>query len=233
MLKQSVNKTIKEYKPDILHSFYASSYALIGALCSIQPIVISVWGSDVFEFPKKSILHKFVLKFSLNRAICICATEEGLKTETEKYTSRKNHIIPFGIDIDYFKPVTNLQSDCITIGTAKHFKKIYGIETLIKSFAIPKQHEKYSNLKLPLIGGGEEKNNYITLTNKLGIMDCINFTGFIRNDQLHPEYQKMDIIVIPTLRESFGISVLEGIVVKYQLLHQRSLVLMKLEHLKP
>ena len=63
-------------------------------------------------------------------------------------------------------------------------------------------------------------------------MDCINFTGFIRNDQLHPEYQKMDIIVIPTLRESFGISVLEGIVVKYQLLHQTSVVLMKLEQLK-
>ena len=205
-----IKKTIKDYEPDILHSFYASSYGLIGALCSIKPFVISVWGSDVFEFPKKSILHEFILKFSLNKATCICATGQGLKTESKKYTSNKIHVIPFGINIDYFKPVTKTQKDTITIGTVKHFKKIYGIETLIKSISLLKQDENYSNLKLLLIGDGEEKKNYIKLANKLGIVNDINFTGFISNEHLHPQYQKMDIVVIPSIRESFGISVLEG-----------------------
>ena len=61
-----------------------------------------------------------------------------------------------------------------------------------------------------LIGDGEEKKNYIKLANKLGIVNDINFTGFISNEHLHPQYQKMDIVVIPSIRESFGISVLEG-----------------------
>ena len=104
----------------------------------------------------------------------------------------------------------NFQSDSVTIGIVKHFKKIYRIETLIKSFAILKQQEKYSNLKSLLIGDGEERNNYITLENKLGIIDCIDFTRFSCNDQLHPEYQKIDIMVISSIRESFGISILEG-----------------------
>jgi L-malate glycosyltransferase len=73
-----------------------------------------------------------------------------------------------------------------------------------------KQDKNYSNLKLLLVGDGEEKKNYIKLANKLGIVNDINFTGFISNEQLHPQYQKMDIVVIPSIRESFGISVLEG-----------------------
>ena len=101
------------------------------------------------------------------------------------------------------------------MATVKHFKKIYGIETLIKSISLLKQDENYSNLKLLLIGDGEEKKNYLKLANKLGIVNDINFTGFISNEQLQPQYQKMDIVVIPSIRESFGISVWKACLVKY------------------
>ena len=205
-----IRSSIKDFKPDILHSFYASSYGLIGALCGIQPFVISVWGSDVFEFPKKSFLHRLVLKFSLKKANCICATGEGLKKETQNYTLKKIHVIPFGIDTEYFKPTVGFNINSITIGTVKHFKKIYGIETLIKAVSLLKKEESYSNLKLLLIGDGQEKKNYIALANSLGIGESIEFTGFISNEKLYQQYQKIDIVVIPSLRESFGISVLEG-----------------------
>ena len=205
-----IRKTIKDFEPDILHSFYASSYGLIGALCGIKPFIISVWGSDVFEFPNKSLLHRLVLKLSLNKANCVCATGEGLKAETEKYTSKKIHVIPFGIDTEYFKPTVGFNINSITIGTVKHFKKIYGIETLIKAVSLLKKEESFSNLKLLLIGDGQEKKNYIALANSLGIGESIEFTGFISNEKLYQQYQKIDIVVIPSLRESFGISVLEG-----------------------
>ncbi len=45
---------INDFKPDILHSHYASSYGLLGALVRFHPFIISVWGSDVFSFPKRS-----------------------------------------------------------------------------------------------------------------------------------------------------------------------------------
>ena len=65
---------IIDIKPDIIHSHYASSYGLLGAFTRFHPFVISVWGSDVYLFPKKSIIHKNVLKFSLSRAITMIPT---------------------------------------------------------------------------------------------------------------------------------------------------------------
>ena len=53
-----------------------------------KPFVISVWGSDVFD-PNKSLLHKFILKYSLSKANKICATGEVLKKESQRYTSQK------------------------------------------------------------------------------------------------------------------------------------------------
>jgi UDP-N-acetylglucosamine:LPS N-acetylglucosamine transferase len=39
-------KVIRNFKPDIVHAHYATSYGLLGALCGFKPFVLSVWGSD-------------------------------------------------------------------------------------------------------------------------------------------------------------------------------------------
>ena len=119
-------------------------------------------------------------------------------------------VIPFGINTDYFKPDKSKKANTLTIGTVKHFKTIYGIETLIKAVAQLAENGQLTNYRLLLIGDGPQKQNYIRLAKQLGIEDKIEFTGFIINNQLASYYQQMDIVVIPSLRESFGISVLEG-----------------------
>ncbi|MEC8967557.1 MAG: glycosyltransferase [Bacteroidota bacterium] len=205
-----IRKRIKSFKPDVLHSFYASSYGLIGALCGIKPFVISVWGSDVFEFPNKSLLHKFILKYSLSKANKICATGEVLKKESQRYTSKKIEVISFGINTDLFKPLVNSNRSSFTIGTVKHFKSIYGIEILIKAIAQLKNNNIITKFNLLLVGDGPEKDKYVSLATELGILEHITFSGFIENNKLPKYYNQMDVVVIPSLRESFGISVLEG-----------------------
>ena len=65
----AVKKVIKGYKPDIVHAHYATSYGLLGALSGFHPLIISVWGSDIFNFPRKSFLHKGLIKFNTNEPI--------------------------------------------------------------------------------------------------------------------------------------------------------------------
>src|ERR1051326_9430158 len=55
-------KAIHKFKPDILHAHYATSYGMIGMRADFHPYIISCWGSDVMDFPKKSFIHKFTLK---------------------------------------------------------------------------------------------------------------------------------------------------------------------------
>src|SRR5262249_39253213 len=53
-----LKRLIKDFQPDVLHAHYGSSYGLLGALSGFSPFVVSTWGSDVFEFPRKSAIHR-------------------------------------------------------------------------------------------------------------------------------------------------------------------------------
>jgi len=45
---------------------------------------------------------------------------------------------------------------------------------------------------------------------KNSISDKVRFTGFLNRNQLSEEYKKADIFVLPTLKEGFGMTVLEA-----------------------
>ena len=62
---KKIKKIVKEINPDILHAHYASSYGLIAALINFKPTILSVWGSDVYDFPKESFINKEVLKYNM------------------------------------------------------------------------------------------------------------------------------------------------------------------------
>ena len=75
-----LKKYIRTIKPDIINSHSASSYGFMGALSGFHPFFISVWGSDIFIFPKKSIFHRMILKFTLYKADNIFSTGYTMKT---------------------------------------------------------------------------------------------------------------------------------------------------------
>jgi len=211
-----LRKTIKKFNPDILHAHYATSYGLLGVLTRFRPLVISVWGSDVYFFPKKSILHKCLLKFNLKFADYILSTSEAMASETKLYTKKTIEITPFGVDIDLFKPkkVESLfEKNSIVIGTVKSLDEVYGIEYLIRAFHILKK--KYSNINLLLIGGASRSNtdysDYLkNLVHELNIEKSTIFTGRVSHELVSDYHNMLSVPVYVSLRESFGVSVIES-----------------------
>ena len=57
-LLPTLKKAIKQFNPDILHAHYASSYGLLRSLSGFHPYCVSVWGSDVYDFPNTSPIAK-------------------------------------------------------------------------------------------------------------------------------------------------------------------------------
>src|ERR1051326_927110 len=70
----AVRRLLTRIQPDILHAHYASGYATLGRLARFHPYVVSVWGSDVFDFPKKSVVHRYIIRQNLNSADRVCST---------------------------------------------------------------------------------------------------------------------------------------------------------------
>lgn len=206
-----IKKLVNALKPDILHSHYASSYGLFGSICNYHPFVISIWGSDVNDFPTHSILHKNLFKHILKSSDMVCSTSSSLAESTRVYYDKDITITPFGVDVKLFKnKIPVLNNNYITIGAVKGLEKIYGIDILINSFAILIKKYENEDLRLLIVGDGSYKPNLIDLCAKLNIASKVNFVGFIDNNNVTNYINKMDIVCIPSISEGFGVSAVEA-----------------------
>lgn len=206
-------KAIRNFKPDIVHAHYATSYGLLGALCGFKPFVLSVWGSDVYDFPKVSFIHKLMIQFNLYRAGKILSTSHVMALETKQYTSKEIHITPFGIDVSKFKKKeveSIFHSETIVIGTVKTLSSKYGIDYLIKAFKIVKEKHTDLPLKLMIVGEGEDKIKLISLCKNLDIVNDVVFVGNVANDLVPNYINMMDVYVALSISESFGVAIVEA-----------------------
>jgi glycosyltransferase involved in cell wall biosynthesis len=211
--RSTLKKTIAEFKPDILHAHFATSYGLLGALSGFHPYIISVWGSDVYDFPLKSVLHKGLIKYNLSQADRVLSTSHVMAEETRKYTTKPIEVTPFGIDTDLFKPqpVKSLfEAKDIVIGTVKTLERKYGIDYLIRAFKLLKQKHPGLPLKLLIVGGGSQEKYLKSLTDELELSQDTVFTGRVSYDEVPSYHNMLTIFVALSTQESFGVAVIEA-----------------------
>lgn len=214
-LIRKIKKIVYDIKPDILHAHYASSYGFIGSLINYKPYIISVWGTDIYEFPKNGLIQKCIIKYNLKKADYIFSTSLAMATETSKYTNKKIEITPFGIDINKNKIIEEKRKekkerDYFVIGTIKTLEKRYGMEYLIKAFKIIKDKYKDKKIILKIAGDGHELENLQKLVNNLNLTNDVKFYGRIPQEEVPRMFNDFDIAVFPSLKESFGVSSIES-----------------------
>lgn len=205
-----IKRKIAEFKPDILHAHYASSYGLLGALTHFHPYIISVWGSDVYSYPKAGWVYKKLLSHALKKADAILSTSQCMAKETQLYTTKKIQITPFGVDTEIFKGDERQERNPIVIGTVKTLSKNYGIDLLIKAFAIVCKNNPSKDLQLQIAGDGPDKEMLQNLCHELNVRDKVQFWGFVANQNLPQLYQNFDIFVALSHKESFGVVAIEA-----------------------
>lgn len=212
---------LRRLKPDLLHAHYASGYGTLGRLSSFHPYLLSVWGSDVYDFPYESTLKMKLLQKNLRAADLIASTSHVMARQTHKVCEglSKIYVTPFGIDTKSFKPIkTPKKSDIITVGTVKKLAFKYGIDTLIKGFAeartslMESDERTASKLRLLIVGGGEDRDSLEQLVGSLSIADVTEFTGAVPYAAVPDYLNKLDIYVAASRfdSESFGVAILEA-----------------------
>jgi L-malate glycosyltransferase len=210
-----LRRFIKTYRPDILHAHYATSYGLLGALAGFRPFVLSVWGSDVYDFPRRSLAHEALLRFNLSRADRLLSTSHVMAKETSKYTRKPIEVTPFGVDLERFQPqaVESLfNPGDIVIGTVKTLHEKYGIEYLIRAFRLVKERLPDLPLRLLIVGGGPLEQELKALASRLGLDGIARFTGPVPFDQVPCYHNMLDISVSVSVAESesFGVAIVEA-----------------------
>lgn len=204
----AVRNVVKNDQPDIIHVHYASSYGMLGMFVKHPNKILSIWGSDVYEFPQRSLVHKILFKTILKSYNVLCSTSKDMKREIQLYTNKKPNLTPFGIDLIRFSCSPKNQSETLKIGTVKTLEKVYGIDRLIHLFSA--YHKINENSELLIYGEGAEKESLMALVYSLGLSGKVHFKGFVSGDDLVKAFHSLDIFVALSRRESFGVAVLEA-----------------------
>lgn len=206
-----VRRLVRSIAPDIINAHYATSYGTVAALAGLRNTIVSVWGSDIYEFPKRSPLHRALLKFSLARAKHLFSTSKAMAEEAKQYTKKKFEITPFGVNMELFSPEKRDRNDNgFVAGTVKTLAPAYGIDVLLKAAAIIKQEHPQIPLKLRIAGKGPCAEEYRALVAELEIEDITTWLGFIPQEQAAAEWANMDAAVVCSNSESFGVSAVEA-----------------------
>ncbi len=208
-----LRKIIKEVKPDILNAHYASGYGLLASLSGFEHAVLSLWGSDIYIFPRKSFLHKWLIGYNIRKSKVVASTSRVMLDRARTMFNFDNYIItPFGVDTKKFSPKPKLNiEETVTIGTVKSLKKIYGIDILIKSYALVLHKlDNSKRIRLRIAGDGPEMDYLKSLSVSLGISESVEFIGRINNSEVPDFLNELDVFCSLSHSESFGVSALEA-----------------------
>ncbi len=219
-----LNKKFKELNPHVVNAHFASGYGTLARMAKLDPLVLSVWGSDVYDFPYKNKVNMKLIKNNLNYAKIISSTSYNMALQVKKLLNKNKDIAitPFGVDLNLFdkERFNNQQTkDKIIIGNVKKLAYKYGIDVIIKAFRLLMEELELENnniivnkLELHIYGNGPQWSDLKKLTQKLNIQDKVVFFGQVSNNEVPKALHSMDVFCLGSRvdSESFGVAAVEA-----------------------
>ena len=237
LMRRRVARLVAEQAPDLIHAHRITSYGYLGAQVARRltragadprpkrvPFLLSVWGEDIFSFPKKSRFHRRFTRRVLSSADQILSTSNIMARETEKYVrpARPITVTPFGVDTELFAPAGESGADSgaeagatgrsatVTVGTVKKLRKRYGVDVLIRAFA--RARGRVPELRLEIVGEGPERENLERLARELGVAEVVTFRGRVAHGEVPAVLRSFDLFAALSVTddESFGVAMIEA-----------------------
>ena len=143
---------------DVVNAHYASGYGTLARLAGARPLLLNVWGSDVYEFPYQGRIKHTILLRNLRYADRIASTSHAMADQVRLLLGepdREIPVTPFGVNIgDYAGAESAPREGPLTIGIVKSLAPVYAIDDLIRAFAIFTGRPEHAGARLLIYGDG-------------------------------------------------------------------------------
>lgn len=116
-------------------------------------------------------------------------------------------VVPVGIDLDRIMNIapSAKATDVLFAGRLIQEKRV---DLLLEALAIAKTN--LPTISCLIIGDGPERRSLEQLAAKLGLSDNVAFTGFVDQDGLTAQMKSSKVLVLPSVREGFGLVIVEA-----------------------
>ena len=202
------SKKYKKYD-GIIHAHLPKAEILVAITTVNQNTVFTRHNSEQF-FPKaparfSCLLSKVIsrkLKFGIaisNAVLDFCLQNHEISSKT------KMSVVYYGFTFDRYRNIDHRVK--YDFGTVARLVPQKDIKTLLKAFSLLK--EKGNNLKLVIIGDGEEKKALYDFAEKLHLNDSIYWAG--RQENIINKISEMKVFILTSIYEGLGLVLLEAI----------------------
>ena len=205
-------------KPDIIHAHYIFPTGFIGWICSFLtrvPLFITSHRGDVFDMPYIHPIFFKLTRFCLQKANRIVAVSTEIKHKMVGdfgINPIKISIIDMGVglpnakNIEYSKEKSAKKKEIKVLFVAISFARKGGY--ILIDAAEKLQQINKGKLHYEIIG--EKPHDIVSLIERKGLKDQINFIGLIPHKHVLERMKKADIFVLPSSSEGLPIAMLEA-----------------------
>lgn len=210
-----IHKIIRIYSLDKLHIHCGP-----GGLFLLQKLSIPVVVTCHHTYWQQ---HKYIKGQGWKKIFClpekktyqicdkiICVSKDSKKILTDKYhiNSNKITIIPNGVDLNKLYPIEKIEKIDNSLLYVGRIDSRKGIDFLIQAMALVKMQNP--NVILFIGGKGKLIPELKKIVEKKDLYKNVKFLGFIPDKDLNKWYNKVKCIVVPSIFEGFGLTVIEA-----------------------
>ncbi|MCK2047152.1 MULTISPECIES: glycosyltransferase [Chromohalobacter] len=219
-----LRKVIKDESPEYVLSVMRGANIFVGlALPIMNNIKVAFREANTMEAFRRiswrrRLIHKFLMKFSYGRADVVIANSIDTKKDlVNNNIVQESHVKVIG------NPVINddlnekaggalchdwlSSSDVLVVLHVGRLDVQKNQALLLSAFSLAVN--SVPNLKLVILGEGEEKKNLEELASELGVKDSVDFVAF--QDNPYPYYKAADLFVLSSDWEGFGNVIVEAL----------------------
>jgi glycosyltransferase involved in cell wall biosynthesis len=214
---------IKQYKPHIIHGavFEGVTLAAVAGTMGRVPVVILEETSDPQNRSRRASLLLRLLAVFAKAVVAVSPSVEEYLLKKAKIPAYKIKLINNGISfppqpdaavVAQAKKIAGINDGDFVIGSVGRLRDYHKrFSDLIRAMAILKQ-KGISNIKLLIVGDGDDKAMLEALAVNLGVESEIIFTGYTSDTSVY--YAMMDVFAIASFMEAFGLVATEAMYFK-------------------
>ena len=216
-LYKGLRRVLKQYGPEVAHVQYMAPGAipiLFLRLLGMRQIVATAHtAADIY--PNLRLIH-FVQQHCVRVFTCITERAErsffgtSLLYSEQTVLKKRNHFtiynaLPAGISISR---QTKSKDKPLTIGVVSRLEYIKGMDLVVPAFAQIKAC--HPEMQLLVVGDGSLRKQLEEQAHKAGLEETVEFAGRQPQEKLSSFYDRIDILLMPSRSEGFGLTAIEG-----------------------
>jgi len=205
---------LQELQPDLLHAHYVVEHGFFAALAGFHPLVISAWGSDLFQAPRTHA-GAFTAGYALRHADLVSGNDPALIREAVRLgaPAEKAALVRLGLEEGFLEePVTSVNltpsAGPPTILSDRALEPLYNVDVVIRAFH--QLRNTMPSARLIVAHDGSQRGRLEELSRESGETAAIDFVGRVDTARLRELLSSSHVYVSVPSSDSLAASTMEA-----------------------